>query len=350
MIKRASQKPKTPLYKRLLKTLAWIVGIAAILMGVIYIAFQVSPWPSALLLRDAFNKDAVNRIADLAKYVPANVSSIPNLQYKINDKDAYLDAYFPSSVAGTKKSLPTIVWVHGGGWISGDKKDVGQYAQILANKGYTTIALNYSIAPEKTYPTPVIQVNEALSYINRNAEELHVDPSNIVLAGDSAGSQIAAQVATLITNPSYAKLTNMTPSLQPSQLSAMLLNCGAYDLSIINADGNSEDAKLLRTFLWSYSGKKDFLKDSDILPASVIDHVTKDFPPTFITAGNKDPLERQSRLMAKKLQSLGVTTDSLFYNEDYTPALPHEYQFNLDTDAGKKALSTMTTFLGAHTK
>ena len=350
MIKRAPHKQKAPLYKRLLKTLAWIVGICAAIVGLIYIAFQVSPWPSALLLRDAFNKSNLNLNADLKKYVPNNVDSIPNLQYKVGDKDAYLDTYFPNTVTNTDKPLPTVVWVHGGGWISGDKSNVGQYAQIVANKGYTVIAVNYSIAPEKTYPTPVIQVNEALSYINRNAKELHVDPSHIVLAGDSAGSQIAAQVATMITSPDYAKLMNMTPGLQKSQLSAMLLNCGAYDLSIVNADGNSEDAKLLRTFLWSYSGKKDFMNDADMLPASVIDHVTKDFPPTFITAGNKDPLERQSRVMATKLQSLGVTTDALFYPEDYTPALPHEYQFNLDNDAGKKALMEMEAFLAIHAK
>jgi acetyl esterase/lipase len=280
------------------------------------------------------------------KYVPSSgVDATYDIKYRPNDKDALLDVYTPTVATQTHKTLPTVVWVHGGGWISGNKGNVAPYAKILANKGYTVIAVNYSVAPEKTYPTPVVQVNAALAYINQHAEQLHVDKNQLFLAGDSAGSQIAAQVATIITNPNYASTVSMTTPLQSSQLKGMILNCGAYDLSIINAKGGSQGAKLLRTFLWSYSGKKDFMDDPAIKPASVIDYVTKDFPPTFITAGNADPLLEQSQNMTKKLQDLGISVDPLFYPSDYSPALQHEYQFNLDTQAAQKALDHILTFL-----
>lgn len=344
------QKPHTPWWKKLLKILAWLIGIVIALAIAVWVAFQVSPWPSALLLRSAFEQNAQEQAAIMNKYVPTSgIDSTYNISYRNNDKDATMDVFTTTDAAKQDKKLPTVIWVHGGGWISGSKENVDPYLKIIAGKGYTTIGLNYSIAPEKQYPTPVIQVNEALKYINEHAAELNVDRDQIVLAGDSAGSQIAAQVATMITNPEYATLMAMAPSLQKSQLSGMLLNCGAYDLSIANTNDGSEGAKLIQTFLWSYSGYKDFSKDTAIYPASVVEHVNKDFPPTFITAGNQDPLLKQSEVMAAKLKSLGVTTDELFYPANYTPELQHEYQFNLDIAAGKGALDQALAFLKQHT-
>jgi hypothetical protein len=92
MVKKATKKQKQPLHKTLLKWGAWILGIIIIIAGAIYIAFQVSPWPSALLLRDAFEKNATELSGRLEKYVPANISSTTNLQYKAGDKDGFLDA------------------------------------------------------------------------------------------------------------------------------------------------------------------------------------------------------------------------------------------------------------------
>ncbi|MDX2776635.1 alpha/beta hydrolase [Streptomyces caniscabiei] len=348
--KQKDQKPHKPWWKKLLFFLAWFVGVIITLGVIIWIAFQVSPWPSALLLRSAFEQNAQEQVAIMNKYVPASgIDANYNISYRNNDKDAKMDVFTTADAAKADKALPTVIWVHGGGWISGSKESVAPYLKIMASRGYTTIGLDYSIAPEKQYPTPIIQVTEALKYINEHAAELNVDKNQIVLAGDSAGSQIAAQVATIITNPQYAKLMNMTPPIQASQLSAMLLSCGAYDLSLANANDGSEGAQLIETFLWAYSGYKDFSKDTAIYPASVVEHVNKDFPPSFITAGNKDPLLQQSEVMAAKLKSLGVTTDTLFYPPNYTPELQHEYQFNLDISAGQNALNDILSFLKQHT-
>ena len=356
MVKSATSKHKkttkkhSSWWKLPLKILAWIVGIAIFIAASIWVAFQVSPWPSALLIRDAFNKGAAQQIAIMDKYVPkSGVHASTNISYyNGGGHDTTLDVYTPDSAIAGKKNLPTVVWVHGGGWVSGDKANVAPYLKILSDKGYTTVGVNYTIAPEKQYPTPVLQVNEALKYLNAHAAELNIDPNRIFLAGDSAGSQIAAQVATLITNPTYQNLVGMTPPLKASQISGMVLTCGAYDLSIINTDDGTQGAELLETFLWSYSGYKNFTKDSKIYPASVVDHVTSQFPPTFITAGNADPLLKQSQVMTKKLQSLNVEVEPLFYPADYSPALQHEYQFDLDLDASQKALQQIIDFLGKH--
>lgn len=322
------------------KWLAGIVGVLLLLGLVVYAAFQLSPWPSALIIRHEFDINGAKTAQALEKHVPSGVVEVENQQYQAHNRNGYLDVFYPQ---GTTKALPTIVWVHGGAWVSGDKNNVDNYLKILAAQGFTTVGVDYTIAPEAKYPSPLFELNDALGYLQQNAERLYIDPDTIVLAGDSAGSQIVAQMATMVTSPAYANEVGIQPALSASALKAMLLNCGAYDLAL--PDYSGPFGGFLHSVLWAYSGTKDFLNDPKLKTASVVKYVTKDFPPSFITAGNADPLLPQSTELASKLQSLGVPTTPLFYASGYQPALNHEYQFNLDNETGQQALLQMVGFL-----
>lgn len=323
--------------------LAWLIAIAAVLAVAVFVAFQVSPWPRALLIRASFDKGAAEAAAEMARHVPDGIASVMNVQYDASDPSGYLDVYFPADIEGTTRTLPTIVWIHGGGWVSGRREDVANYIKILVGYGYTTVTVDYTIAPEATYPTPLRQVNAALGYLKAHAAELHVDASRFILAGDSAGAQIAAQMANIISVPSYAALVGIEPAIERERLAAALLFCGAYDVAGANFDGPF--GGFLTTVMWSYSGTRDFLSDAYFLTASVIGYVTETFPPTFITAGNADPLEPQSRELARVLEEKQVLVDTVFYDADYAPPLPHEYQFRLDGTAAQEALARTRAFL-----
>jgi acetyl esterase len=330
---------------RAIKIALWFVGIVATLIVVGYAAFQVSPWPSALLIRLAFSQGGKEISAALVKHVPPNVASILNERYDPNDVDAKLDVYFPSEVERSDKVLSTVVWVHGGGWVAGSKEEIANYLKIIAAKGYAVVAVEYSLAPKKKYPTPVKQVNAALAYLANNTARLHVD-SRFVLAGDSAGAQIVAQLANIITSPAYAAEVGIRPLISSEQLRGVLLYCGPYDHRSVNLDG--EFGGFLKSILWSYSGSKDFMSDARFATLSVAHYVSASFPPTFISVGNADPLQSQSRALHDALKSKGVPVDALFFADDYQPQLPHEYQFNLDIDAGQLALNRSLEFLRSH--
>jgi acetyl esterase len=326
-----------------MKAIGWILGMALLLAAGVYVAFQVSPWPSALLVRYAFDVDGARTAKALEKHLPANVSEILNQQYAPDDRDALLDAFYPSSLANGGPAPLTVVWVHGGGWVSGSKEQVGNYTRILAGKGFTAVSVGYSIAPGAVYPAPVRQVNAALAYLVANAERLHINPSRIVLAGDSAGAQIVSQLANIIASPSYARAVGIEPSIERRQLAGMLLYCGVYTMDGVDLDGPFSG--FLHTVLWSYTGTRDFIANKAFALAWAEPNVTPDFPPTFVSAGNGDPLLPQSLLMAAALEKNGVRVERLFFPEDHAPKLPHEYQFNLDTEAGKLALERSVEFL-----
>jgi acetyl esterase len=330
------------------------IGITAIacLAVALCIGWKVSPWPSALLVRYLFDKQAVRVNAELAKHLPEGVGELRNERYDPSDDDALLDVYYPKALLGQPEekdaALPILVWVHGGGWLSGTKDHITNYAKILAKKRYVVVAIDYSLAPGARYPTPLRQLAAALRYVQAQAPRWRADPSTIFLAGDSAAAQLVAQMANIISVQDYAKLVGVAEPIARSQLAGVLLYCGPYDIVHVNLEGAF--GGFIRTLLWSYSGTKEFLTDPTFKTMSVMSYVSPAFPPTFISGGNGDALTHQSLAFAETLRRASVPVDSLFFEDDYSPPQPHEYQFNLDGEAGRLALERSLAFLSAYSR
>ena len=323
---------------------ARVIPLAALALGVVAaLVWTLSPWPAALLIRALFESSADKTVKEMEPYVPdVELDEHLDVSYGSAGKDTSLDVFTPVGATGP---LATVVWIHGGAWISGNKESVRPYVRILASHGYTTVALNYTVGPEATYPTALTQLNDALGFIVAHAEEYSIDPSRIVIAGDSAGANLTSQLATLTTSPDYASLVGIAPALTSDQLRAVILNCGIYDVSEIpNAPGIGGWG--FRVALWAYLGEKDWSSTPGGEQMSTLDDVTADFPETWISGGNDDPLTvGQSQKLAARLDDLGVAVTPVFYDADHTPALPHEYQFHLDLADARAALDSTVEFL-----
>lgn len=323
------------------------VGILVAVVLVVAAIGAITPWPSAMVIRAVFTKGGDATAAEMDKHVPdTELTETLDVSYGDDGVDTTMDVFSPASATDP---LPTVVWIHGGAWISGSKENVDPYMRILAAEGYTTIAVNYTIGPEGTYPTAVGQLNQALEYIDANAEDLGVDASQIVLAGDSAGSQLASQMATIMTNPDYAEIMSIDPALDADQLVATVLNCGVYDLAALAALSGIEGWGL-KSAMWAYAGDRTWAEGATGSTMSTIGWVTADFPTTYISGGNGDGLTwLQSIPMAQRLEALGVDVTTLFWPAAHEPALPHEYQFHLDMPDAQTALQKTLDFLDAHT-
>lgn len=349
-----TKKPKAQLFFYRKKWFLILVGSIAGLILALLIAFRVSPWPGALIIRTVFNRGGGQTLTAMQETLPDYpVTVLKDRSYKGGDKAAKLDVYMPQSIVGTDQALPVVIWTHGGAWLSGDKKDAGPYFERLASQGYVVVSLNYSLAPNKSYPTAVHQLNEAYLYLTGKAKDLHINPDKIILAGDSAGAQLSSQMAAIVTNAGYAQEVGVTPHLKPAQLAGVILYCGIYKMDkLVHPDdtvpkivGWGNDVAV-----WAYTGKRDHQNDPVVREMSTYYHVTKDFPATFVSGGNADPLtDIQSKPLADKLTSLGVNVASLFYDKDHRPGLAHEYQFTFNGD-GERAFTKMTDFLQARTQ
>jgi acetyl esterase len=324
-----------------LKIILVVTAVVAALIGLLvvsaYAFAKVSPWPMVLIQRYKWDRSGFEMNKALERLVPDGVAGKLDIQYDVGDGDVRLDVFYPSAIDQTNRVLPVIVWAHGGSWISGSKDHVSNYLKILASKGFTVVGVDYSLAPAKLYPTPVRQLNAALAFIEKNAQALHADASRIFLAGNSAGAQIAAQVANAITSPSYAAEIGIRPSIEPSRLIGAIFHCGAYEAKFADFRRNG--------VLWAYFGTQEFAADPRSSQFSVARHVTANFPAMFISAGNDDFLAPQSYLFAENVAKQGVFVDRLFFPPDYTPKVFHEFQFGLDTKAGQLALERSVAFM-----
>lgn len=102
--------------------------------------------------------------------------------------------FWPAS----RLDAPLIVFIHGGGWTSGDKASEQEAPKVahFTSEGFAFSALNYRLVPDVSVNEQVQDVASALAYLVTNARELGVDPKNITLIGHSSGGHLAALIGT----------------------------------------------------------------------------------------------------------------------------------------------------------
>jgi acetyl esterase/lipase len=91
---------------------------------------------------------------------------------------------------------PTIVYVHGGGWVIGQRDKQGlPLLQHLAARGWVGFSVDYRLSPRATFPDHLVDVKRAIGWVREHAAEYGADPGFLVLAGNSAGGHLAALAA-----------------------------------------------------------------------------------------------------------------------------------------------------------
>ena len=201
------------------------------------------------------------------------------------------------------------------------------------------VCIDYALAPAYRYPNAVIQANDALRYMASHSSQYPMDTQKIFLAGDSAGAQIASQMASVVSDPEAAASLKLKPEIARNQVRGALLYCGLYNIH--NADRTG--FPFIRTFLWSYTGAKTVPnKIADEM--WTVDHITGNYPPVFLTDGNADWFASQSKELLKALRSRHIEVSALLF-DGCSDKLGHEFQFGLKTSEARQVLRSTIAFL-----
>lgn len=126
------------------------------------------------------------------------MKTIPNILYisspNADPKRQSLDIYTPDSV---DKPCPIILWVHGGGWMAGDKqKDVTHKSSFFTQLGYIFASVNYRLSPDAIHPMHTQDIAGSIAWIHQNIQDYGGDPKKIILMGHSAGGHIVSLLGT----------------------------------------------------------------------------------------------------------------------------------------------------------
>ncbi|WP_180178600.1 alpha/beta hydrolase [Acinetobacter sp. YH01005] len=329
--------------------MSYKVGLVVLSMcSVLHLSGCQNTQSSTKVIAGAFNLSTQVQKTFINLYAPDNVIVQSNIQY-LQNPNLSLDIYQPetSTVIAPR---PTIVWIHGGGWVSGSKEHAGGYFKRLAAQGYNVVSVQYQFAPEAIYPVQLNQIDAALTFLNLHAAQYGIDSQNMYLAGDSAGANMASHYAALVTKPDFAKASKIQPVLKPSQLKGLILHCGIYDL---NSFVNTAPAEIgliewgVYNLVQAYTGdKKD---DVEFLThISTASNINANYPPVLISGGNKDFLTKtQSEPFVEKLKANNVPVTAVFY-PDSKEYLVHEYQFMMSKKASQQTFDRTLEFLQQH--
>lgn len=317
-----------------------IIGAILGVILLIVISFVVSPKPTARLIHRLFEGGVAVKPLNYDE-IEKMVQVETNISYQSQYKEGYLDIIKPKTFEG---NLPVIFWVHGGAFIGGDKSDITEYAVQIASNGYIVVNMNYDLAPSSKYPTPLYQVKEAYQFIEKHAEEYGIDMNRLYLAGDSAGAQIISQFVNIQVDEEYEQLVGIESVVSSEKIKGVLLFCGPYDVSKLASRDSFLKNFLFKRVGWAYIGERNWTNTDKVKQASILQHISRNFPPTFITDGNVGSFEEQGKELADKLKTIGVAVTQVFYSTDESK-LGHEYQFIMNTQQAENTFHKVMKFL-----
>ncbi len=280
-------------------------------------------------LKFNFEASRSDKKRDAAIPLPAGLTEYRNISYGPHGEANLLDVYCPE---GTAAPLPTIVSIHGGGYVYGSKEIYRRYGMEMAKKGFAFVNFNYRLAPRWKFPTPLADTGAVLDWVLHNCHRYHLDPDRIILLGDSAGAQLTSQYAAMHTNPQYASLFQL--KLPEIQIRAVGLFCGFYDVP--QAEGHVQKG-LLRDYL----GKKYDLADPRL---DVLGAVTDQYPPAFVITSRHDFLREAAMPMADFLTGKGLTAEYHCYGTDDAVHVGHVFHVNIALPEAKQCNEDASAF------
>ena len=222
-----------------------------------------------------------------------------------------LDILRPRSVE--PGALPVLIYFHGGGWISADKRIYDGVAATLSKNGFLIFNVNYRLAPGNRFPAALQDAVRSIAWIERNLSQYGGDRSTIFLAGDSAGAQIASWYACALQKRSLFTQVGIDSAANRIRLKGLLLFYGVYDFdSVLDAH-----FPFIQLYAKSFLGcdSKSYAENAET--ASPIRHVSSALPPVFLCAGERDGLYAQSTAFAASLERAGVSCRKLFLSREY---------------------------------
>jgi len=219
----------------------------------------------------------------------AGVSETKNLSYGFHERQK-IDVYEPYE---TNDETSTVVFIHGGGWETGNKDMHRFIGRSWAKENCVVAIPNYRLAPNFNYPEQLKDVTKSISWLRSHHGEFD---DKIFLAGHSAGAHMASLVG-------FSKQWRTEAGLKPESLQSLVLLAGVYQFYPYN----KADPRVKR-----FIGGERLWEE-----AQPVNHLDGTSPSAFLAHGESDAevLPKQSVQLSRKLSELGIPNE-LIIEED----------------------------------
>lgn len=227
-----------------------------------------------------------------------------------------LDIYRPAQM---KRHAPAVLYIHGGGFTMLSKESHWIMALMFARAGYVVFNINYTLAQEAPFPAAIEDSLHALKFVVRNAGLYKGEAKRIIVAGESAGANLALSVGLAALHDEVDNaLAHEVYALRP-HIEALMLGCGLFEVGRMDRfRGKVPDVVMpvLEHISNTYLGADDNAQRPLANPLSLLEsseELRRALPPTFVFCGGADPILDDSLRLAAALKRRGARTSLRIY-------------------------------------
>ena len=242
--------------------------------------------------------------------------------------EAKLDVYTPRA-AGPH---PTLLHIHGGGWVGGSRESVILRAMPFLEMGFAVVNVSYRLGQVAQAPAAVEDCLCALRWIVRNAKEYSFDISRIVVSGYSAGGHLALTTGMV---PASAGMDRQCPGTEELKVAAIVNWYGITDVADLLDGAN------MRPYAVQWLGSRPDRVEV-ARRVSPLAYVRAGLPPIMTIHGDADPTVPYAHAtqLRDALKKAGVTTELV--------TIPNGRHGNFPLPDQLRALEAVRTFLTTH--
>ena len=271
---------------------------------------------------------------------------VQNIKYHSESEEYNVaDLYFRRDIFDDGTKHPIMLYIHGGGFVKGDKDYRITNSEFFAHHGYFVFNIDYRMPPDVEIDENYSDIIRALNYIENLAKYCNIDTEKIVISGDSSGAYLSSMLCAFTYNDDLRNRFALPEiKMKPAALALM---CGIFDLRKLETTPNIMGivSKTLSMIL-GFKVKRDYSNTTEyehIDYISPISFVNESWPPVFITWAEDDILcVDQGKPMADKFEEFGIKhkkfiVDGLLNN--------HCYHLNMKFRLAKKCMNKCVHFL-----
>jgi len=198
---------------------------------------------------------------------------------------------------GAQGSLPVVVFYHGGGWVIADINTYEASAMALAKKANAiVVSVEYRHAPEHKFPAAHEDAIAAYSWVITNAGSFGGDPARVAVAGESAGGNLAANVAIAAREGKFQQPAHML----------LIYPVAGTDMTTASYKENANAIPLSKQAM-EWFAKNTVRSEADLkdLRLNLVQANLKDLPDATVITAEIDPLMSEGKTLAEKLKAAG---------------------------------------------
>ena len=276
-------------------------------------SYKDRPIPELTAVQARQNHTPTDAVKDLMteNNIPMPVFNVDTVgkEIPVTGGNVHLRIYTPKTGNGP---FPVIVYYHGGGFVIANIDVYDASAKVLAEKtGAVVVSVAYRLAPENKFPIAHNDSFAAYEWVVKNAASIKGDPKMVAVAGESAGGNLAMNVAIMARDKGIAAPKHI---LAVYPIAGSDMNTESYKK---NAAAKPLDKPMMAWFTKNYLNSMAEAKDPRI---NLVAANLKGLPAVTIITAEYDPLQSDGMMLADKLKAAGVTVDS----KDYS-GVTHEF-------------------------